>query len=74
MDYSDIRWVFVHSIERTDELEIQVSRDRHTTIYTYDSPEQCLENLMILKKKWREASGKKWEYQQKGRTRLSYIR
>ena len=74
MDYSDIRWLFVMKIERVDELTIEVQRDRHTTIYSYDSPEECLENLMILKKKWREANGKKWEYQQKGKARLSHIR
>jgi hypothetical protein len=73
-DYSDVQWVFVNRIERTDELTIEVQRDRHTTIYEYDTPEECLENLMKIKKLWREKSGKKWEFKRKSSKRFSDVR
>jgi hypothetical protein len=73
-DYSDVNWLFVNKVERVDELTMEIIRDRHTTIYEFDTPAECLENFIQVKKMWREKHGKKWEFKRKSSKRLSDIR
>jgi len=73
-DYNNINWLFVNKIERTSELTMEIVRDRHTAIYEFDTPAECLENFIQVKKMWREKHGKKWKFEPKSSKRFSNIR
>jgi hypothetical protein len=60
-DYSDIEWIWVENVVRTDERHIEVIRNQFVTTYEFDTDAKCLEDFLYLRREWREYFGKKWE-------------
>jgi len=49
-NYDSVDWMFnVHSLERIDALTIAIVKQNGRTIITLDTPEECLQEFLLLK-------------------------
>ena len=59
-NFNDVDFVHIHRVERISETEILLRTNHQLkTTYTYDNPEDCLSDFLILREKQKKAGIKR---------------